>query len=89
MTEEENNLIEITDDEGNTIKCELFDIIEFEGNQYALLLEEGSDDSEMAVMKYSEENGESFFETIEDDEEFEKVSNYIENMDDEYEEDEE
>ena len=90
MTEEENNLIEITDDEGNTIKCELYDIIEFEGSQYAILLEEdASDDSEMTVMKYTEEDGESIFETIEDDDEFERVSNYIENLEDEYEEDEE
>lgn len=90
MTEEENNLIEITDDEGNTIKCELYDIIEFDGSQYAILLEEdASDDSEMTVMKYTEEDGESIFETIEDDDEFERVSNYIENLEDEYEEDEE
>ncbi|MBP3820759.1 DUF1292 domain-containing protein [bacterium] len=90
MTEEENNLIEITDDEGNTIKCELYDIIEFDGSQYAILLEEdASDNSEMTVMKYTEEDGESIFETIEDDDEFERVSNYIENLEDEYEEDEE
>ncbi|MBR1461007.1 DUF1292 domain-containing protein [bacterium] len=82
MAEEENNIIEITDDEGNTIKCELYDIIEFENNQYAVLIEAETEEEnpEMVLMRYTEEDGESYFETIEDDEEFEKVSEYIESL---------
>ena len=34
-------------------------------------------------MRYTEEDGESYFETIEDDEEFEKVAQYVETLDDE------
>ena len=84
MTEEENNIIEITDEDGKTIKCELYDIIEFEGQQYALLVEADADeDAELVLMKYTEEDGESYFETIEDDEEFDKVSAYVETLDDE------
>ena len=30
MADENENLIEITDDDGTVIKCELYDIIEFE-----------------------------------------------------------
>ncbi len=88
MAEEENNIIEITDDEGNTIKCELYDIIEFENNQYAVLLDVDTDEEnpEMVLMRYTEEDGESYFETIEDDDEFERVSEYIENLEDEIEE---
>jgi len=83
MSEEENNIIEITDDEGNSINCELYDIIEYEGKQYAILVEADieEDDAEMVLMRYLEEDGESIFETIEDDEEFEKVSQYIETLD--------
>ena len=90
MTEEENNLIEITDEEGNILKCGLYDIIEFEGKQYAILLEADADveEAEMVLMRYSEEDGESYFETIEDDEEFEKVSEYVETLDDEAEDEE-
>ena len=90
MAEEENNLIEITDEEGNVLKCGLYDIIEFEGNQYAVLLEAeyDEDEPEMVLMRYSEEDGESYFETIDDDEEFEKVSQYIETLDDEIEDEE-
>lgn len=83
MAEENENLIEITDDDGTVIKCELYDIVEFENKQYALLLEADSEDEEpeVVLMRYTEEGEESYFETIEDDEEFEKVSEYIESLD--------
>ncbi len=83
MTEEmENNIIEVIDDDGTVIKCELYDIIEFEGNQYALLVEAESEEEEpeVVLMRYTEEGEESFFETIDNDEEFEKVSAYIESL---------
>lgn len=82
MTDEKENLIEITDDDGNKIKCELYDIIEFEGSQYALLLEAEvqEKDAELVLMRYVEEGEEGYFETIDDDAEFEKVSNYIETL---------
>ncbi len=86
MTEEmENNIIEVIDDDGTVIKCELYDIIEFEGNQYALLVEAESDEEEpeVVLMRYTEEGEESFFETIDNDEEFEKVSAYIESLEEE------
>ena len=91
MTEEmENNIIEVIDDDGTVIKCELYDIIEFEGNQYALLVEAESDDEEpeVVLMRYTEEGEESFFETIDDDAEFEKVSAYIESLEEEQTEEE-
>lgn len=89
--EQESNIIEITDDDGTVIKCELYDIIEFEDSQYALLVEAETDeeDPEVVLMKYTEENGESYFETIEDDEEFDKVSKYIESLDTENADDDE
>lgn len=90
MAEEIDNLIEITDDDGTVIKCELYDIIEFEGKQYALLVETDSEDEEpeVVLMRYTEEGEESYFETIDDDEEFEKVSEYIESLDTESEDEE-
>ena len=84
--EEENNIIEITDEDGSTIKCELYDIIEFEEKQYALLVEVDADESEeepeLVLMRLIE-NGDSdevFFETIDDDDEFERVQAYTENL---------
>lgn len=87
---ESENLIEIIDDDGTVIKCELYDIIEFENKQYALLVEADSEDEEpeVVLMRYTEEGEESYFETIDDDEEFEKVSAYIETLDTENEDEE-
>ena len=89
IEEENENLIEITDDDGTVIKCELCDIIEFEDKQYALLIESDSDEEEpeVVLMRYLEEGEESYFETIDDDDEFERVSEYIESLDSEDEED--
>ena len=80
--EEENNIIEIIDDEENVIKCELYDIIEFEDKQYALLVEIGTneEDPELVIMRYVEEGDDAFFETIDEDEEFEKVAKYVETL---------
>lgn len=85
MAEENENLIEITDDDGTVIKCELYDIIEFEEKQYALLVEVNNkeEEPEVVLMRYVEEGEESFFETIEDDAEFDRVSEYIESLEEE------
>ncbi|MBO6180713.1 DUF1292 domain-containing protein [bacterium] len=92
MTEEENNLIELTDDEGNVIKCALYDIIEFEDKQYAILADMSHTEDEeydTIIVTYKEEDGMSYFETIEDDDEFDRVSDYVDKiLEEEYEDDE-
>ena len=90
MAEELDNTIEIIDDDGTTIKCELYDIVEFDGKQYAVLAEKDSEDEEpeLVLMRYTEEGEESYFETIDYDDEFERVSEYIENLDTEDEDEE-
>lgn len=90
MAIDEDNIIEMTDEDGNVVKCELYDVVEFEGNQYALLVEAESDDEEpeVVLMKYTEEGEDVYFETIDDDEEFDRVQNYIESLEDEFELDE-
>ena len=81
---DEDQIIETVDENGNVVKFELFDIVEVDEKEYALLLpveEEESD--EVVLMRLSKDGEEYLFETIEDDEEFEKVAEYVENMDDE------
>lgn len=82
---EERQLIETIDEEGNVIKFELFDVVEFEDNEYALLLpeEQDEDDDEIVLMRLSKDGEDYLFEAIEDDEEFDRVSEYIENLEDE------
>lgn len=86
--EEEKQLIETIDDNGEVVNFELFDIIEFEGQEYALLLpaDSNDDNDEVVLMRLTKEGEDYLFEAIEDDEEFNKVSEYIENLSDELEE---
>jgi len=80
---EEKQLIETVDDEGNVVVFELFDILEFEEKEYALLLpsESDNDDDEVVLMRLTKDGEDYLFEAIEDDAEFEKVSEYIESLD--------
>ena len=86
---DEDQIIETIDENGNLIKFELFDIVEVDEKEYALLLpvdeEEGD---EVVLMRLSKDGDDYLFETIDDDAEFEKVATYFENMDDEDEDEE-
>ncbi len=84
MSDNPENIIEIIDENGKTICCELFNIIEFEGNEYALLLpqeEKDNEDAEFVVMKIMEDEDDIAFINLDDDE-FNRVSEYIENIQD-------
>ena len=87
MAEEEQNYVEILDEEGNVTKCEIYDVIDFEGKTYAMLLpideDESNEDSEVIVMEYVEEGDDGYFQNIEDDNEFQKVCEYIQSLEDE------
>ena len=84
---EEKRIIEAIDENGNEVKFELFDIIEFEEQEYALLTNpEDENDENIVVMKLLKEGNGYSLETIEDDEEFDKVSEYIESLEEEIEE---
>lgn len=84
MTKEENNIIEIVDENGEVILCEVFTIVEFEEKEYALLIPKNQKDdpeADFVVMRIEEEGEEISFVDLDDDE-FERVSEYIENMED-------
>lgn len=85
--EDKDNLVETVDEDGNIITFRLFDIIEFENKEYALLLPADSDDdeedSEIVIMKLIKEDEEYSFETIDSDEEFDRVSTYLEELSEE------
>lgn len=86
---DEDQIIETLDENGNVIKFELYDIVEVDEQEYALLLPvEEEEGNEVILMRLTKDGEDYLFETIDDDAEFEKVAAYVENMDDE-EEDEE
>ena len=82
--EPENTTIEIIDENGNTIYCELFNIVEYNGQEYALLLpsdQKDNEESEFVLMKI-EENGDDISFINLSDAEFQEVAEYIENISD-------
>ena len=88
----EQNYVEIIADNGEILKCEIYDVIDFEDKTYTLLLpidEEGEDETEVIVMEYVEEGEEGYFQNIDDEEEFQRVCAYIESLEDEEIEEEE
>lgn len=80
---DEDQIIETFDENGNVVKFELFDIVEVDEQEYALLLPAEEENDEVVLMRITKDGDEYLFETIEDDAEFEKVAQYVENMDDE------
>ena len=87
MSEEnEQQYVEIYDNDGEIVKCEVFDIVDFEEKTYALLLpieEEGEEEAEVIVMQYVEEGDDCYFQTIDDEDEFQRVCEYIQSLEDE------
>jgi len=88
---DDENIIETVDEEGNPIKFQLFDIIEYNDQEYAMLLpydeEDEDDDPEIVLMKLVADGDDEYsFETIDDEKEFEAVAEYIANIEDEVEE---
>jgi len=81
-----SRIIEFEDEYGNKNEAELADIIEVDGKEYAILYptdsEPNDEEQDAIVMRFVEEGEDDYFEAIEDDEEFEKVANYIQELQD-------
>jgi len=84
---EHSRIIKTQDENGDIFSFELIDVLELDGQEYGLLAylgEEGEnpenedDEEEVVIMKLSKSDDSYTFETIEDDEEFNKVVSYLE-----------
>ena len=80
-------MIETIDEEGNKVVFELLDIVTVDNIEYALLLpveeEKNEEEGEILVMRLKKDGEEFSFEAIEDDDEFNKIAEYIEELEDE------
>ena len=86
----EEQIIELIDEDGETNQFELIDIVEFEGKEYGLLLPyndedetliDNEDEREVVLMRLNKIMDEYVFETIDSEEEFSKVAEYINSFD--------
>ena len=88
----ERNFVEVVWEDGSVIKCEIYDVIDFEEKTYALLFpmddDDVEDDEELIVMQYVEEGDEGYFQSIDDEDEFNRVCNYIQTLEEDDEEEE-
>lgn len=74
-------------EDGQSYTCELLYVFDFEEKTYALLLKIGEEGSEaelseeeqnLVIMRCFERGTDTIFQTIESDEEFDKVREYVE-----------
>ncbi len=85
------DIISLSDEDGNEQEFEVLDDLDLDGSSYIALVpvlsdEELLEDSgELVVLKVCEENGEEYFEPIQDEAEFNKVSAiFMERLSDEF-----
>ena len=75
-----NDIVTLVDENGVENEFEIVDSLVTDNNEYFALIPTetaeniDSDDGELVILKVVEENGEEFLEPIEDDEEFEEIS---------------
>ena len=89
---DEQQYVEVLWEDGSIIKCEIYDVIDFENKTYALLIPLGEDDedTEVIVMEYVEDDEDNaHFQTIEDENEFNRICEYVQTINEEDIEDEE
>ena len=90
LPEEEDNIVELTDQDGNVVRFEHLATLPYNGGEYVVLLavndeEEESDEGEVEILEIQQdENGEDIFVSVEDDDVAEAVFNlFMEQMDEE------
>lgn len=67
--EESDNIVILNDEDGNDIQFEFLDLIEYDGNQYVVLLpaEESEDDGEVVILEVEEADGdEETYSSVDD-----------------------
>ncbi len=90
MSENENyepDIISVTDDDGNEILFELLERYENDNGVYVAITEYRDDaediveaDYEVLILKVAEENGDEYLEEIEDEAEYNEVSEILMNI---------
>ncbi len=74
--EEEDNIIVLNDEEGNEVEFEFLDLIEYEGEEYVVLLpvEEAEDAGEVVILQVEDiDTDEESYISVDDEETLNKV----------------
>lgn len=81
-------IITLEGEDGTSYNCQILDIIEFEGQEYGILLKlkgqgeesESEEEESLVIMRLIQRDDQSIFRTIESDDEFDKVVAYVEEL---------
>ncbi len=88
---DDDAIITLEGEDGTSYNCQILDIIEFEGNDYGILLklkdeaaedqdDEDDDDESLVIMRLIQKEDHSIFRTIESDDEFDRVVAHVEEL---------
>jgi len=88
QTQQDEAMITLEGEDGHSYSCQILDIFEFDNQEYALLLKMGDVKSESAeeeegslvIMRLIQREDQSIFQTIESDDEFERVVAHVEEL---------
>lgn len=80
--------ITLESEDGRSYSCRILGVFEFDGKEYALLLnlgdseneDENKDGTSTVIMQLIEKDDQAIFRTIESDEEFERVVAYVKEL---------
>ena len=81
----ENDYFTLTDEDGNEIEFEMIAQCEKDGNKYFAMIpveedQKEDDICEYIVLKLTEEDGEEFFVTVDDDDELDEIADYFDDL---------
>lgn len=87
---DDDAIITLEGEDGTSYNCQILDIIEFEGNDYGILLklkdeaaedaDDDDDDESLVIMRLIQKEDHSIFRTIESDDEFDRVVAHVEEL---------
>lgn len=69
LNEEEVSILELTDEDGNEVEFELVDSVDYEGDEYLILLPMDEEDPEVVILKVVADNkGNESYVTVDTEE---------------------
>ncbi len=84
-TEEDTAIFTLTDEEGNEVDFEVIGQHEMNGENYVALLPVGEENSdkeewEYIILKLAKDGDEEIFVTVDDDDEFDDIADYFDDL---------
>ena len=73
---EEDNIVILTDEDGNDVKFQFLDLIEYNDDNFVVLLpaeEDDEDDNEVVILKEDKDAEEESYVSVDDEETLEKI----------------